>query len=124
MNLLTMLIWLVVFAIVLNVGTAANSMEAVFALALIACIPVGIKRLHDRDKSTWWLLVFFGVPFGLSFLAPALSSGFDGSTGGVIVQYVGFAILLWGLIELGAIRGTIGGNPYGPDPVAPKPAVH
>ena len=44
--------------------------------------------------------------------------------GVLVVQYIGFAILLWALVDLGFIRGTIGSNPYGPDPVAPKPAKH
>ena len=39
-----------------------------------------------------------------------------------VLQYVDLAIIVWGLVELGAIRGSIGSNPYGSDPVAPKPA--
>ena len=29
---------------------------------LISGIAVGIKRLHDRDKGGWWLLLFYVVP--------------------------------------------------------------
>jgi uncharacterized membrane protein YhaH (DUF805 family) len=32
---------------------------------------------------------------------------------------IGFAITAWSFVELGCLRGTIGVNPYGPDPVAP-----
>jgi uncharacterized membrane protein YhaH (DUF805 family) len=38
------------------------------------------------------------------------------------MQCVSFGIMLWTLVELGAIRGTIGANPHGPDPIAPAPA--
>ncbi len=33
-----------------------------------------------------------------------------------------FAINIWMLVELGCLRGTIGGNQYGGDPLAPEPA--
>jgi hypothetical protein len=29
------------------------------------------ERLHDRDKSAWWLLVFYGLPAVLGQLAKA-----------------------------------------------------
>jgi uncharacterized membrane protein YhaH (DUF805 family) len=29
---------------------------------LVASIAVGIKRLHDRDRSAWWLLLFYLGP--------------------------------------------------------------
>jgi uncharacterized membrane protein YhaH (DUF805 family) len=109
-------------------------MTIVFGAGLIAYIPilissvfVGIKRLHDRNKSAWWLLVFYGLPFALPFLAPLLGGDADTDTlsaGAAVLQYAGLAISLWALVELGFIRGTIGANPYGPDPVAPKPAKH
>ena len=44
----------------------SSSFDTMFGVALIAYIPlivsglaVGIKRLHDRDKSGWWLLLFY-----------------------------------------------------------------
>jgi uncharacterized membrane protein YhaH (DUF805 family) len=130
---LSVLIWVVFFFLVIGAGMATGSMNAMFALALLAYIPiivsaiaVGMKRLHDRNKSAWWLLVFYGIPIVLPFLAAVLGGGFDesSSTGSIIMQYVTLTISLWALIELGCLRGTIGGNPHGPDPVAPKPAQH
>jgi uncharacterized membrane protein YhaH (DUF805 family) len=128
---LTALIWFVVFILAFGAGMAMGSMSAAYNLALVASIPiivsslaVGIKRMHDRNKSAWWLLVFFGIP-GVLWLLPVLI-GYDenASIVGMVLQHVGLAILLWALVELGILRGTIGGNPYGPDPLAPKPAVH
>ena len=79
-------------------------------------ILVGIKRLHDRNKSGWWVLLYWVAPFVM------LSVGFAGGLPEMAVNIVGFlalAIGLWGLIELGGLRGTIGQNKYGPDPLAP-----
>ena len=79
-------------------------------------ILVGIKRLHDRNKSGWWVLLYWLAPFVM------LSVGFAGGLPEIMVNIVGFlalAIGLWSLIELGGLRGTIGQNKYGPDPHAP-----
>jgi uncharacterized membrane protein YhaH (DUF805 family) len=72
------------------------------------------ERLHDRDKSAWWLLVFFVLPSVLSGAA----AGLQGSTFAVIVSIASFAISLWAVVELGFLRGTPGSNQYGPDPLA------
>ena len=32
-------------------------------------LALGAKRLHDRDKSAWWLLVFYAMPTILSTAA-------------------------------------------------------
>jgi uncharacterized membrane protein YhaH (DUF805 family) len=85
-----------------------------FLIALIVMIVmtvsgvfVGIKRLHDRDKSAWWMLVFYLLPAVLGGLADV----------SWIFNIAGFAVSIWGLVELGFLRGTIGPNRYGPDPL-------
>jgi uncharacterized membrane protein YhaH (DUF805 family) len=50
-------LWLVVFAIL------------VLPMLISACA-VGIKRLHDRHKSGWWLLLFYLLPILFDGLAP------------------------------------------------------
>jgi uncharacterized membrane protein YhaH (DUF805 family) len=133
---LSVLICIVFLVVVIGLTTiATGSLTAVFGAAMLACIPllisaifVGIKRLHDRNKSALWLLVFYGIPIVALILVPILLVG-DADTDTIpasitVLQYVGLAVLLRALVELGFIRGTIGGNPYGPDPVAPKPAKH
>jgi uncharacterized membrane protein YhaH (DUF805 family) len=52
-------------------------------------LAVGVKRFHDRGKTGWWVLIS---------LVPVIGG-------------------LWFLIECGFLRGTIGPNAYGPDPV-------
>jgi uncharacterized membrane protein YhaH (DUF805 family) len=74
-------------------------------------LALGAKRLHDRNKSAWWLLVFYVLPSVLN-LIPA------GEGGKMILSLAGLAIFIWALIELGFLRGTTGPNNYGPDPLA------
>ena len=38
----------------------------VYIPMVVSGFMVGIKRLHDRDKSGWWLLVFYVLPGVLS----------------------------------------------------------
>jgi len=55
-----------------------------------------VKRWHDLDKSGWWVFwttIFVGIP------------------------YVGWVISLIILVYLFLVRGTIGPNRYGPDPL-------
>lgn len=50
---------------------------------------MAIKRYHDRDKSGAW----------------------------VLIQLVPFVGPFWYVIEAGCLRGTVGPNRYGPDPL-------
>ncbi len=72
-------------------GPVASVVILVFVvIATWISIAVAVKRYHDRNKSGWWVLIVF-VPV----------------IGG-----------LWYLIECGFLRGTVGQNRFGPDPVA------
>jgi uncharacterized membrane protein YhaH (DUF805 family) len=33
--------------------------------------------------------------------------------------FVAFALYIWGFVEMGCLRGTVGPNRFGPDPLAP-----
>ncbi|HEY0438650.1 MAG TPA: DUF805 domain-containing protein [Xanthobacteraceae bacterium] len=88
---------------------------------LIISIAIGVKRLHDRDKSGWWLLLFLLAPsvllgFGLMASVFGLAVGGSGTTG-ILMSLAGTAIAIWAFVELGCLRGTVGPNRYGPDPL-------
>ena len=90
-----------------------------FLIALIASIAVSVKRLHDRDKSGWWLLVFFFAPALLSGISEATNPSPDELSGtGLIFALLSLVVAIWAFVELGVLRGTVGDNKYGPDPVA------
>jgi uncharacterized membrane protein YhaH (DUF805 family) len=77
------------------------------------------ERLHDRDKSAWWLLVFYVLPGALSQATKL--TWFAGAQGAVlptILALAAFALTIWGFVEIGCLRGTPGKNSYGPDPLA------
>ena len=68
------------------VGLSARTTDIAVNLALLwPSLAIGIKRWHDRDKSGWWMLVY---------LLPVLG-------------------WLWGLVENGFLRGSVGANRFG-----------
>jgi len=70
-------------------GTEMTPISSLFSLVLfIPSITVGVRRLHDRDMSGWWMLL-------------------------MIVPIIGVIALL----IIFALRGTDGTNRFGPDPL-------
>ena len=88
---------IVLTVIDISIGTFDDSsgfglLSGIFSLAIIVpSIAVGVRRLHDTDRSGWWLL--------LSFI-PLL---------GTIVL-----VVFW------CLRGTDGSNKFGDDPLGSK----
>lgn len=75
------------------------------------------ERLHDRDKSAWWLLVFYVVPAVFGQLAK--TEWFAGAAGTILhyaLALAGLALSIWGFVEIGCLRGTAESNRYGPNP--------
>ena len=92
--------WFVLFAVlasfVLGIVDAAifgidgmTPLSTLFSLAiLIPSITVGVRRLHDRDMSGWWMLL-------------------------MLLPLIGMLILL----VIFVMKGTDGSNRFGPDPL-------
>jgi uncharacterized membrane protein YhaH (DUF805 family) len=76
-------------------------------------LAVAIKRLHDRNKSGWWLLLFWLVPNILGGVEMSAAS----TVVGTLVVLASFVIWVWGFVEIGCLKGTTGPNDYGPDPL-------
>lgn len=74
-------------------------------------IPTAFKRLHDRGKSAWWLLVFFVVPVLMAFTETNQGGAWRSA-----LSCVESALWIWGLVELALLKGTTGSNVYGPRP--------
>jgi uncharacterized membrane protein YhaH (DUF805 family) len=83
-----------------------------------------VKRLHDRNRPGYFA-AFLLVPLVLNSVTDVM-----GLTGNPFNQnaldYVFIAIIvvvaIWFFVELGCLRGTVGPNQYGPDPLAGAPA--
>ncbi len=102
-------------------------------VALWPSIAILVKRIHDRNKPGWLCLVLY-VPTVLfmvllivliagSVIEAARTGAYTPPAVGALAIVVGLLALtsagvgLWFFIEFGCLRGTVGPNRYGPDPV-------
>jgi len=93
---------------------------------LVASIAVAIRRLHDRDRSAWWLVLFYLGPVVLAGAGGAMMWAGESSLGLTedwslfprLGLLGGLALVVWGLVEIGFRRGSAGYNRFGPDPLA------
>jgi len=92
-----MAVGLIVGLIIGGISSSGDEGAAVaiviYLLFLIPCVWIGlamqVKRWHDRDKSGWMVLINF-------------------------IPIIG---MIWALVALGFLQGTIGPNQYGEDPL-------
>jgi uncharacterized membrane protein YhaH (DUF805 family) len=87
-------------------------MTLVFAWNYVAA---SIKRLHDRNRSGWWMLPFVAAPGLYSQCEHRLDDSYAAALVGLAV----FIVFIWGYVEMCFLRGTSGPNRFGPDPLAP-----
>lgn len=77
-----------------GLGMALTGLYCLFLLGIIIpSLAVAFRRLHDTDRSAWWLLIAF-IPF----------------IGGLV------------LLVFYVLPGTTGANKFGPDPKGPVTA--
>ena len=117
------------------------TMAALYVVLIYIHLAVTTKRLHDRNKSVWWLLVFVGLPVLLEIPAVYEFPKYLAYFGTVMdaaknhlpappqpqqsplttlcsgaVSIIG----IWAFVELYILKGTEGPNRFGPDPLAGK----
>ena len=102
------------------VGIMGGVLSTLFVLAtFIPGIAVSVRRLHDLDRTGWWMLVT-SAPYlmGLILVVRGVTTGGVGGlamVGGILMLLGGIAgivMLVWF-----CSRGTIGSNRFGPDPI-------
>jgi uncharacterized membrane protein YhaH (DUF805 family) len=76
-----------------------------------------IKRLHDRDKSGWWMVPFFAVPGLYDQFADRLPDSYAD----LPLAIAALVLCLWGFIEMYCLKGSRKTNRFGADPLTPKP---
>lgn len=69
------------------------------------------KRLHDRGRSGWWAAL---ILLSLVAIWPTPKHFLD---------FLFAVVVVWTIIELGAMPGEQGANRYGPNPLKPPVAV-
>jgi len=114
------------FAAVILLTAAGLAAPLFILMVVLVFIPwlmwgfaIHTERLHDRNKSAWWLVVFFLLPAVLGQLAK--TAWLAGAAGAVLhdaLALAGFALTIWGFVEIGCLPGTAGSNQYGADPLA------
>ena len=82
------------------------------------CLATSVKRLHDRDRSRWWIVPFFVLPSFSSNIRDWL----DESTFTFTIGLALIILSIWGFIELGFLRGTRSTNRFGPNPLGKQQA--
>jgi uncharacterized membrane protein YhaH (DUF805 family) len=140
---LALLILIIVQMVIIGLTMVAQSeginniLNLIYLLFSIwVSLAVGAKRLHDLNRTAAWLALFVGGPIVLLFAGLGLAGVSIGGTlmsggeidiaqmarlGGyaMIISVVWIALAIWALVWLGFLRGTVGPNQYGPDPLQP-----
>lgn len=94
-----------------TVGLFGLMILVAYVPAMWATLALVSKRLHDRDKSSWWMIVFYAIPAAFDVIGEKLGGI------GILFTLAGLGLSLWGLAEIGFLRGSAGPNRYGPDPL-------
>jgi uncharacterized membrane protein YhaH (DUF805 family) len=76
-------------------------------------LATAVKRLHDRDRSGWWLILFFVVPDLCGHFADRLPDSYWI----LFIIWPIPACYLWGVAELYFLPGTRSTNRFGPNPL-------
>jgi uncharacterized membrane protein YhaH (DUF805 family) len=85
---------------------------------LVPNIAVSVRRLHDTNRSGWWILLPI-VPYALAIVlaGPAIMTGSVGAGIGIaaLLMFVGFICGIVVLVFM-CLAGTPGDNRFGPSP--------
>ena len=112
----------IVAAFILGVdGRGFRIFGLLLSLALVyPWLALAIKRLHDRSRPDYFAYLMV-APSVLTNLAHA--AGLTGSDPAnpnalsYLLTLLAFLAFVWAVIELGCLRGTVGPNEHGPDPL-------
>ena len=106
-------------------GMTMVGLIATLILQIILLYPsycISAKRFQDRNKPAGLALIGIGLAI-LQTLARlvGLSNPYNPTAVDWILNIALIIVGIWYLIELGILRGTIGPNNFGPDPLEGRP---
>jgi uncharacterized membrane protein YhaH (DUF805 family) len=127
--------WWFLFGILLNTALWAISrpLQIVAGAALfLPNLAVSVRRLHDTDRSAWFLLLpvlLAAVGMAIFFLigTAGMAGVFSPGVGSAIVAFISGIIAIGGYLLLliwFCQKGTPGPNRYGDAPLTSLPAPH
>ncbi len=107
---------------IIDLGIGMPITRTIFSLAtFLPGLAVAVRRLHDLDRTGWWLLLVL-VPLVLAGIVAVVGA----NTVVMLVLIVLYLIVLVGsilLIVWFCTKGTEGPNRFGADPLAAVPSV-
>ena len=74
-------------------------------------LATSIKRLHDRDKSGWWMVPFFVIPGLYRQFEHRIPESYT------VLAVVAFIFTVWGFVEIYCLPGEPWANRFGPNPL-------
>ena len=79
--LFSMIVGIILSLSSIFIGPIGSIIQAIWALGtIIPGIAIGVRRLHDIDKSGWWLFLSLAIIIGwIILLIWAIKEGTDGS---------------------------------------------
>ncbi|KAF5077358.1 Inner membrane protein YhaH [anaerobic digester metagenome] len=107
----------IIFSLIINlIGKILHTdiLSTIYSLALfLPSLGASIRRLHDINKSGWWILLGY-IPFAIFLIViPLAFVSRSAALGGLILIWLlSLASIIW-LIVLEATAGTPGENKYG-----------
>ena len=124
----------VVLGIIGSLAPVLQFLEWVFSLAvLLPSLAVTVRRLHDTNRTGWWILLLLGLGLAGIIVGAALGAVlvpdddgwrfivilFLSIAGGLLGLVVGYLVLLYFLIQ----PSDPAPNQYGPNPLQPQPGT-
>jgi uncharacterized membrane protein YhaH (DUF805 family) len=117
--------WWALFQVLVSLVTCwIPIINAIASLALfLPSLAVGVRRLHDINRSGWFILLPV-APFPIILVGVMAKAG-GGSGGWGILAVGGLACVGLAILQLVwfCSRGTVGANRFGPDPQESVAAV-
>lgn len=109
-----------IFLQILVLSTMGKLAALLFGLVwLYPSFALNVKRAHDRNRPTWLVAAFFGLLFLINLIQVFDLDQIDDKPTALFL-FTGipwFLLAMFFLVDLGFLRGTVGPNRYGPDPL-------
>lgn len=103
---------------VIAAGPVGGILFVPFLPFLVIGVATCLRRLHDRGKNVWWLLLFnLCPPVCIGIAQTLVAKGSVAlSAASLPFSLAGLAIWVWGWIEIGLRRGEPQNNRFGEAP--------
>ena len=106
--------WLLLVVVVLFFAVVVTLGKRPPGIAEALVVLLGVPRLHDIDRSGWWITILFGleiISIAIAFITLPVQDVL------VIGGFVAIGLLI-AMMILGCIPGQVGPNAYGEQPAS------